>query len=101
MVPKILGWSLGVSSQFQKQSKDKVEDFFIKLKGGKATGVDGIPASILKICAKELLRPLTNLFNLLFSLGEVPLICQKANITSVLKANGKENVENRRFIFLL
>lgn len=36
-----------------------------------------------------------------FSLGEVPLICQKANITSVLKANGKENVENRRFIFLL
>ena len=63
--------------------------------------VDGIPARTLKIYAKELSWPLTYLFNLSFTLGEVPLIWKRANITPVFKANAKENVENYRSISLL
>ena len=66
----------------------------------KASGVDGIPARILKIYANELSWPLTYLFNLSFTLGEVPLIWKRANITPVFKANAKENVENYRSISL-
>ena len=57
-----------------------------------ASGVDGIPARILKIYAKELSWPLTHLFNLSFTLGEVPLIWKRANITPVFKANAKEKL---------
>ena len=67
----------------------------------KASGVDGIPARILKIYANELSWPFTYLFNLSFTLGEVPLIWKRANITPVFKANTKENVENYRSISLL
>ena len=45
--------------------------------------------------------PLTKLFNLSFSLGEVPLTCKTANATSAFKDNAKENVENYAFISLL
>ena len=54
---------------------------FVQFNVNKATGVDDIPLRIFGICAKEL-------FNLSFSMGEVPL-CQ----TSVFKANAIENVE--------
>ena len=67
----------------------------------KATGVDSIPARILKSCARELSMPLTKLFNLSFSLGEVPLTWKRANVTPVFKDNAKENVENYRSISLL
>ena len=41
------------------------------------------------------------MFNLSFSLGEVPLTWKRANITPVFKDNAKENVENYRSISLL
>lgn len=45
--------------------------------------------------------PLTKLFNLSFSLGEVSLTWKRANVTPLFKDNAKENVENYRSIFLL
>ena len=45
--------------------------------------------------------PLTKLFNLSFSLGEVPLTWKRANVTAVFKDSAKENVENYRSISLL
>ena len=45
--------------------------------------------------------PLTKLFNLSFSLGEVSLKWKRANVTPVFKDNAKENVENYRSISLL
>ena len=82
-------------------TQEEVEDILLRLNVHKASGVDGIPARILKIYAKELSWPLTYLFNLSFTLGEVPLIWKRANITPVFKANAKENVENYRSISLL
>ena len=82
-------------------TQEEVEDILLRLNVHKASGVDGIPARILKIYAKELSGPLTYLFNLSFTLGEVPLIWKRANITPVFKANARENVENYRSISLL
>ena len=45
--------------------------------------------------------PLTKLFNLSFSLGEVSLTWKRANVTTLFKDNTKENVENYRSISLL
>ena len=45
--------------------------------------------------------PLTKLFNLSFSLSEVPLTGKRVNVTPVFKDNTKENVENYRSISLL
>ena len=45
--------------------------------------------------------PLTKLFNLSFTLGEVPLTWKRANVTPVFKDDAKENVESCRSISLL
>ena len=54
-------------------TQTEVENILVNLDAKKATGVNGIPARILKSRARELSMPLTKLFNLSFSLGEVPL----------------------------
>ena len=50
----------------------EVEIILKHLDPNKATGVDGIPARILKICAKELAKPLKLLFNLLIQQSCIP-----------------------------
>ena len=82
-------------------TQSEVENILVHLDAKKATGVDGIPARILKSRARELSMPLTKLFNLSFSLGEVPLIWKRANVTPVFKDNANEKVENCRCISLL
>ena len=62
-------------------TREEVEDILLRLNVHKASGVDGIPARILKIYAKDLSWPLTYLFNLSFTLGEGPSIWKRANIT--------------------
>ena len=75
-------------------TQSEVENILVNLDAKKATGVDGIPARILKSCARELSMSLTKLFNLSFSLGEVRLTWKRANDTPIFKDNAKENVEN-------
>lgn len=70
----------------------EVETILKKLDCNKATGVDGIPARILKICAKELARPLKMLFNLSIQQGYMPWLWKRANITPVHKDGEKELV---------
>lgn len=60
-------------------TQSEVEDILVNLYANKATGVDGIPARILKSCARELSMPLTKLFNLSLSLGVVPMTWKRAN----------------------
>ncbi|PFX28347.1 LINE-1 retrotransposable element ORF2 protein [Stylophora pistillata] len=79
-------------------SNIKVKDILSRLDTNKATGVDGISASILKECAQELSPPLTLLFNLSFSSRKVSSLWKKANITPVYKADANDVVENYRSI---
>ena len=84
-------------------TQEEVEDILLRLNVHKASGVDGIPARSLKIYmyAEALSWPFTYLFNLSFTLAEVPLIWKMANITPVFKTNTMENVENYRSISVL
>ena len=54
-----------------KTTRAKVEKVLHSLNPRKATGVDGIPARILKAFARELSKPLPDLFNLSFESGQV------------------------------
>ena len=67
----------------------------------KATGVDGIPARILKEYAEELSYPLALLFNLSFGSSRVPSLWKKANVTPVFKSDAKDVVENYQSTSLL
>jgi len=58
-------------------SHNEVKDILSKLYVYKATGVDGIPARILKECDEELSYPLTLLFNLSFGSSIVPSLWKK------------------------
>lgn len=53
-------------------TQSEVENILVNLDAKKATGVDGIPARILKLCAGELSLPLTKLFNLSISQVKFP-----------------------------
>jgi len=82
-------------------SHNEVKDILNKLDVNKVTGVDGLPARILKECAEELSYPLTVLFNLSFGSSRVPSLWKKANVTPVFKSGTKDMVENYRSTSLL
>ena len=81
----------------------EVETILTKLDCNKATGVDGIPARILKICAEELAKPIKMLFNLWIQQGRMPqTVWKRANITPVHEdVRIKELVSNYHSISLL
>ena len=79
----------------------EVQKILAKLDANKATGADNIPARILKECFRELVHPLSILFNLSFRLGVVPQKWKRANITPVFKSDNKNLVEIYRSVFLL
>ena len=54
-----------------------------KLKSTKATGLDGIPAKLLKDAAQEVAKPIANLINLTFSTGEIPQEWKEAKVTPI------------------
>lgn len=82
-------------------SYSEVKNILCNLDINKATGVDGIPARILRDCAEELSYPLVLLFNLSFRCGRVPSSWKRANVTPVFKSDAKDVVENYRSISLL
>ena len=82
-------------------SHSEVRDILWKLEVNKATGVDGIPARILKECAQELSYPLALLFNMSLKSGRVSSSWKRANFTPVFKAGTRDVVKNYRSISLL
>ena len=72
-----------------------------KLKSTKATGLDGIPAKLLKDAAQEVAKPIANLINLTFSTGEIPQEWKEAKVTPIFKSGEKDDVNNYRPISVL
>ena len=70
------------------------------IKVDKATGPDGIPGNILKLCAPELAGVFTLLFQASLDQGVVPSDWKTANIVPVFKKGDKTLVENYRPISL-
>ena len=76
-----------------------------KLKGSKATDLEGIPARLLKDCASVIAKPnncnckqlqtiaIAHVINLTIRSGEIPLEWKEAKVTPIFKS-GKRNEEN-------
>jgi hypothetical protein len=62
------------------RKSQEIEDEISKLNHGKATGPHSIPVKILKIIKYVISKPLEILFNISFSLGEVPRCFKIAKI---------------------
>lgn len=67
----------------------------------KASGPDGISATILKNCAPELAPVLSKLFNISFANNTVPAEWKKAQVVAVPKKGSKQDPSNYRPISLL
>ena len=67
----------------------------------KPTGYDGIPAVILKLCAKQLAMPLCAIFNRCLEEGIFPDAWKYANVTPVYKSGDECFVSSYRPISLL
>ena len=66
----------------------------------KSPGPDDVSGLVLKKCALSLANPLTILFNISCSTGQIPTDWNSANVVPVHKKGDKTNVENYRPISL-
>ena len=67
-----------------------IEDIINKLDSSKATGVDNIPARVVKLSAKVIKKPLTTILNSCINNGNFPDLLKLEKITPLYK-NLKEN----------
>ena len=76
----------------------EITDSISNLKNGKASGLDGIPAEMLKAGSPVLNPLLQKLFNIIFSTGFYPLQWSSAYITPIFKSGDPSKPENYRGI---
>ena len=72
-----------------------------KLKSSKATGLDKIPAKLLKDASSVIAKPITYLINLTISSGEIPSQWKEAKVTPIFKEGKKDDENNYRPISVL
>ena len=78
-----------------------IERHLRQLDPSKATGPDGIPARVLKHCAKALCLPLSRLFALCFQRGVQPSLWKTANVVPIHKRQSRTAMKNYRPVSLL
>ena len=77
-----------------------VYNFLRRVKPNKAPGPDAISGHVLKNCAIALSTPLTLLFNMSYSQGQLPPDWKTAHVVPIHKKGRKDDVENYRPISL-
>ena len=80
---------------------EEVKKAIKRLKNGKAPGVDGIQAELLKHGGEQLMDKLTELCNQIWRKGEVPRDCCDGIIIPIQKKGNLRDCNNRRGITLL
>lgn len=80
---------------------DAVHRLLARLDASKATGPDGISARVLKECARELAKPLSQLFALCFRHGVQPRSWKIANVVPIHKRSSRSVQKNYRPVSLL
>ena len=85
----------------QEVSASFVRHELSKLKSSKATGLDKIPAKLLKDASSVIAKPITYLINLTISSGEIPSQWKEAKVTPIFKAGKKVDENNYRPISVL
>ena len=77
-----------------------VRFYLTNINDNKATGPDGIPGKLLKICASELAAVYTVLFQASLNQGVLPDDWRQANIMPLFKKGDRSRAENYRPISL-
>ena len=80
--------------------KAGVLKLLLNLNVNKATGPDGIPGRLLKLCAHEIADVLTHFFQASLDQGSLPTDWKQANIVPLHKKDDKTKVSNYRPISL-
>ena len=88
-------------SQFKPVDEDKVMVLLAKICPSKATGSDGIPGMLLKVCADILAPSLTLIINKSLETGTIPTEMKLAHISPLHKAGDRQNPRNYRPVSLL
>ena len=83
--------------RFEEQA---IFDILKNIDVNKTPGPDGIAGVILKKCASNLAYPLSILYNISFSMRQLPSDWKLANVVPVYKKADKSNIENYRPISL-
>jgi len=89
------------SFKFEYVSIVFIKNFVKSLKKNKATGVDNLPAQMLKDCADSIAKPLQHIVNLSLQTGTVPTEWKTAKIVPIYKSGNMSKVENYRPISVL
>ena len=71
------------------------------LEPSKATRPDGVPARVLKMCARELAPPLSTLFALCFTSQHQPSTWKDARVVPIYKRGSRSSPETYRPVSLL
>ena len=75
---------------------DKMKDIILKLKNSKSTGVDGIPAFIIKLSIPIILPAVTHVINLSISKSIFPSNWKHSKVTPLLKKGCSLTASNYR-----
>ena len=86
---------------FETISSGDVFKLLNGLKTNKATGLDNIPARILKLAAPSISDSLAYLFNLSLTTGKVPSEWKRAKVSAIFKKGSKLDIGNYRPISVL
>ena len=99
-------WKKGVQNKEREEElpdilKDEVEEAINFLKSNKAPGEDGIINEYLKWGKKELITPITNLFNKILMTEKIPQQWQTSTIILLHKKGNRDDLNNYRPISLM
>ena len=95
------GGVLGSFTSFTSPSANVILPLFQSLPAGKATGPDGIPPAVLKLCAEELADPASQLFSESLATGHFPSMYKSAHVIPVFKKGDKSDPCNYRPVSIL
>ena len=85
----------------QKITREEVEEAVRKIKGGKASGTDGVIGQMLKAGGQILINFFTILFNEIFDSGIYPSEWSKAIVVPIFKKGNIDDPDNYRGISLI
>jgi len=87
--------------KFKHVSVESVRNLLSSLDTKKATGIDGIPPLILKLCANVIAEPFTKIINLSIDENTIPSAAKTAIILPFFKKDERSNKKNYRPISIL